>query len=231
MSTVEQHPPRVLPPLVHGQRLDRATFHERYEAMPENTRAELIGGVVYMPSQLYNDHGDTTMSAAGWLAFYKLRTPGLIPTAGTSTLLDDAGEPQPDLSVRIEPACGGQTHIEGGYIAGAPELVVELARSSKSIDLGSKKNDYERTGVLEYVVIAIDPDEIFWFVRRNERFVRLDPGPDGLYRSEAMPGLWLDAAALYDGNLNRLAEVVEQGCATHEHAAFVARLNAARNGA
>ena len=34
MSTVDRPQPRVLPPLVAGQRLDQPTFHERYEAMP-----------------------------------------------------------------------------------------------------------------------------------------------------------------------------------------------------
>ena len=38
--------------LVEGQRLDQPTFHALYEAMPPGTRAELIDGVVYMPSPL-----------------------------------------------------------------------------------------------------------------------------------------------------------------------------------
>jgi hypothetical protein len=48
----------VLPPLVAGQHLDQPTFHERYEAMPPETRAELVGGVVYMPSPMRLDHGN-----------------------------------------------------------------------------------------------------------------------------------------------------------------------------
>ena len=40
-----------------GQILDQPTFHERYEAMPPSTRAELVGGVVQMPSPLRSDHG------------------------------------------------------------------------------------------------------------------------------------------------------------------------------
>jgi hypothetical protein len=49
MSTVERTITNTLPPLVHGQHLDQPTFHERYEAMSPDTRAELVGGVVYMP--------------------------------------------------------------------------------------------------------------------------------------------------------------------------------------
>ena len=55
-------------------------------------------------------------------------------------------------------ALGGQTRIEHGYIVGAPELMIEIARSSRSYDLNEKKTDYERAGVLEYVVIELDPD-------------------------------------------------------------------------
>jgi hypothetical protein len=49
--------PQSLPPLEQGDHLDQKTFHARYEAMPEGTRAELIGGVVYMPSPLKLPHG------------------------------------------------------------------------------------------------------------------------------------------------------------------------------
>lgn len=52
----------------------------------------------------------------------------------------------------------------------------------------------------------------------------LPPGPDGIFRSEVFPGLWLDPKALFDDDLDRLIAVVDQGIATPEHAAFVARL-------
>ncbi len=43
--------------LIEGQRLDQPTFHALYEAMPPGTRAELIDGVVYMPSPVSDAHG------------------------------------------------------------------------------------------------------------------------------------------------------------------------------
>jgi hypothetical protein len=48
MSTTGRRPPKAPLPRVDGQRLDRATFHTRNEAMLPETKAELIGGVVYM---------------------------------------------------------------------------------------------------------------------------------------------------------------------------------------
>jgi Uma2 family endonuclease len=225
MSTIDRERRRVIPPLVDGERLDRRTFHERYEAMPPETRAELIGGVVMM-SPLRSDHGDFTRRLSGWLLYYQSGKHGITGGDNATTFLDDDSESQPDLHLRIRPEFGGQTRIEDGYIAGPPELIVEVARSSKPTDLGPKFADYERAGVLEYVVVALDPDEVHWFVRRGNQLVPHPTGSDGVFRSEVFPGLWLDPKALFAEDVEALLAVLERGKATPEHAAFVAALAA-----
>src|SRR6266851_963876 len=65
-----------LPPLEPGDNLDQKTFHARYEAMPDGTRAELIEGVVYMPSPLKNPHGRGHSRVMHWLVSYQATTPG-----------------------------------------------------------------------------------------------------------------------------------------------------------
>jgi hypothetical protein len=52
---------------------------------------------------------------------------------------------------------------------------------------------------------------------------------DGLYRSSSSPGLWLDPQALLKGDRQRLRDVIDLGCATPEHAAFVKKLADARS--
>jgi Uma2 family endonuclease len=182
MSTIDRSK-TAAPLLVAGQRLKQAEFHCRYEAMPPGTRAELIGGVVYMPSPVGRHHGRVSAHVATWLNLYRSRTPGVEVCNNTSTALDDLGEPQPDALLRIAPECGGQTHNAGNLIGGAPELVIEVADTSRNIDLGSKLSDYQGAGVLEYVVVASDPDEVIWHVRRADRFLRVPPDADGVYRS------------------------------------------------
>src|SRR3954468_16610893 len=113
MSTIDR--PKS-PPLEAGQRLDRATFHARYEAMPPDTRAELIGGVVYMPSPLRVRHGHFDSLVTTWLMLYRRATPGVQAPSNASVLLDDQGEPQPDVLLRILPSHDGQSRDEGGYI-------------------------------------------------------------------------------------------------------------------
>ena len=213
------------PPLVDGQRLHRAEFHARYEAMPPETRAELIGGVVsIMSSPLGYPHANTHAFVVGWLFHFDCRTPGVEVADNATTALDDLAEPQPDALMRILPARGGQTHDLGIYIGGAPELVAEVAASSRSIDLGAKLADYERAGVLEYLVVTLDPDDVFWHVRRDDRLVRVPPDADGLYCSAVFPGLWLDPVALLADDGPALVAALERGLATEGHARFVASL-------
>ena len=224
MSTVDRPESKTLPPLIAGQRLDRATFHERYEAMPPNTRAELVGGIVYMPSPLGIDHGERDADIVEWISHYKRRTPGVRRASNATTQFGDYGEPQPDLHLRIPEELGGSSRRVGKYLVGPPELVVEISDATRSFDLGPKKADYERAGVVEYLFVGLDSQEIRWFVRRADRFVEMIAGPDGVYRSETFPGLWLDPTAYFAEDMNRVLEVLEQGLATPEHQAFVAKL-------
>jgi len=231
MSTIErsvQTP--TFAPLVEGQRLDQATFHERYEQMPAGTRAELINGVVYMPSPVGPEHGRATVPALVWLSYYQEHTPGVDVLDNASTVLDIRREPQPDAQLRILPEYGGRTQTDRRFVRGVPELIVEVSHTSRYTDLGPKFDDYERVGVLEYVVRALDPDDVLWFSLREGRLVELPPDSEGIFRSESFPGLWLDPRALIEGNTRRLREILDRGLATSEHSAFVARLAAARAG-
>ncbi len=214
--------------LVEGQRLDQPTFHALYEAMPPGTRAELIDGVVYMPSPVGRAHGIAQVPVIVWLAYYAEKTPGIEVLDNATTILGWKSEPQPDAMLRIVPECGGRTWNKGGYIHGAPELIVEVSRATRYVDLGPKLDVYQQAGVLNYVVHAMDPDEIYWFGQEQGVLVRRPIDGDGLYRSTAFPGLWLDPQALLTENYQRLRTVLDLCCATPDHAEFTARLAAAR---
>lgn len=215
-------------PLENGDRLDQKTFHERYEAMPEGTRAELIGGIVYMMSPMKSPHGKHTREVSFSLRNYELATPGVEGGDGLTTILRDDSEPQPDACLYIPTSKGGQVRInEDEYVEGAPELIVEVASSTESKDLHIKKNDYEAAGVCEYVVVALRQKQVFWFALRDGKYESLVKGEDGIYRSEVFPGLWLDPRALLDLNGHRIRELVQQGVASDEHAAFVQKLSQA----
>jgi hypothetical protein len=218
--------PRPVPPLENGDRLTRAEFERRYAAMPPHVRAELVEGVVVMASPVrLTAHGQPHFDLIGWLAAYRVATPGVLGGDNATVRLDLDNEPQPDACLFIDPARGGAARIDAdGYVAGAPEFVAEVAASTVSHALGPKLTAYRRNGVREYLVWRVQDAAVDWFVLRDGRYDRLAPGPDGLHRSDVFPGLWLDAPALLRGDLARVHEALRQGLATPEHAAFAARL-------
>jgi len=226
MSTAG-HPVVADLPLFAGQRLDRVEFHERYWLMPPGIKAELIDGVVFMPSPLGAPHGRAHVPAVVWLSYYEENTLGVEVLDNVSTALGPKSEVQPDALLRILPEFGGQTRTER-IIFGAPELVIEASHSTKSVDLGPKLAVYEQAGVIEYVVRTLQPDEVRWHVLRDGRLIVMPPDPDGLHRSTMFPGLWLDPKALMNRDTRRLRAVVDLGLATPEHAAFIALLAARR---
>jgi Uma2 family endonuclease len=214
-----------LPPLVNGDYLDQKTFHKRYEAMSEDARAELVGGIVYIASPQKRRHGRWQARGMRWLDEYEEATPGTELLVNPTIILGPESESEPDSCLIILPEHGGQTwEDEDGYLNGAPELVAEVAWASESIDLHGKKIDYEKAGVREYLVVALRQQHIFWFVRRRGRFRDLAAGADGVIRSEVFPGLWLDPAALLRRDRKRLLAILRQGLAAPEHAAFMTKL-------
>lgn len=215
-------------PLIAGERLDQETFHARYEAMPPDTRAELIGGVVHLGGRTTARHGELTGDVIYWLAEYSYATAGTEALGRTTVILGPESEPEPDGCLLIAIAGLGQTHEVDEYVAGAPELIAEIADVSEGIDLHVKKLDYERAGVQEYVVVALRQQRIFWFRLRQGKYEELSPDATGVFRSEVFPGLWLDSSALLQLDHPRLHAAMAAGLASPEHAAFVAKLAAAK---
>ena len=67
---------------------------------------------------------------------------------------------------------------------------------------------------------------IDWFVLREGRFERLPLADAGHYRSETFAGLWLDPAAMLRSDFAQVTAVLQEGLASPEHAAFIAKLQA-----
>jgi len=231
MSVAIQHSAiSQIPRLEAGDRLTREEFERRYAAMPGLKKAELIEGVVYMPSPVSHEyHGDPHSILLGLMVIYRLSTPGVETGDNVTLRLDADNEPQPDCILRIKTECGGQCPLdENGYLAGAPELIAEIASSSASYDLHDKQQAYRKAGVCEYVVWRTRDQAIDWFVLEEGDYSPLPADENGVFRSRIFPGFWLDALALLKDDLPRVKACLEQGFASPEHAAFVERLQAAK---
>jgi Uma2 family endonuclease len=184
-----------------GDHLTRAEFHRRYLARPDIKKAELIDGVVYMPSPVrLTQHGQPHGFVMAWLGLYVSQRPDVILADNTTVYLDGQAEVQPDaFLVRLAP--GGPRLTEDGYVEGAPQLVVEVSASSATYDLHVKKEAFRRNGLQDYVVWRVLDGAIDWFRLQSSEYVPIEPDAEGIVESAQFPGLRLHVESMLTGDL------------------------------
>jgi len=199
--------------LENGDRLDRDEFERRYTAS-NIKKAELIEGIVHLASPLrFTQHGEPHSQIIGWLITYQAAIAGLKVGIEPTVRLDEANEPQPDAVLfRL----GGNAQIDAdGYITGAPELIAEIAASTVSYDLHSKKNAYEQNGVKEYLVWRTIDQQIDWFILENGKYKNLEPDATGIIKSQEFAGLWLNVEALLNNDMSTVLKTLQAGLASY----------------
>lgn len=203
------------PCLENGDRLTRHEFERRYANMPNVRKAELIEGVVFMPSPVsLVGHAEPHARIVGWLAYYRSLTPDVRIGDNATLRLDLDNEPQPDAVLFWDAARGGGARVAAdGYLEGVPELIVEVSSSSVSIDMHAKLHAYRRNGVPEYLVWRVADGVVDWFELTDGDYRPISADADGLVRSRRFPGLWLDPAALLRGDLARVIQGLQEGIA------------------
>lgn len=184
--------------LESGDHMDAAEFHRRYLLHPYLKKAELIDGVVYVPSPARSpQHGNPQFRLIGKLSQYSERIPGVTGDDNATLRLGPKNEPQPDVMLRWDAAHGGRSRLdEDGYVTGVPDLIAEISGSSHSYDLHEKKELYRRIGVQEYLVWQTEDGRIDWWELAHGEYVPLPVDADGFIRSRVFPGLVLNPAEL-----------------------------------
>ncbi len=205
---------KTIPLLENGDKLTRYEFERRYTAMPYQktgiNKAELIEGIVYMASPLrIRSHAQPHSRMMTWVGLYQSNMPSLVMGVKPTVRLDLKNEFQPD-AVMFIPGRGASI-TEDDYIVGAPELVIEIAASTVSIDLHDKKAAYCRNGVQEYIVWRTLDREIDWFSLQDSEYIRLEFDENGIIKSQVFPGLWLAVAAMLSGSMVDVLKVLQSG--------------------
>jgi Uma2 family endonuclease len=228
LSEPRKLPKKVLiPPLENGDRLTREEFHRRYEAMPENVKAELIKGVVYMSSPVrVTKHGDPHGLIMSCLGVYFLSTKGVKLSDNITYVANDEYQPQPDAVLRIEENCGGKSWVnDKDYLEGAPELVIEIASSSVSYDLHDKLEMYEQKGVQEYIVWRVLDNQIDWFGLEKGKYKKFVSDKQGIIESKVFSGLQLNVRAMLKDDLQKVLADLQKGLASSKYKSFAKQLS------
>ena len=187
-----------------GERIPPDEFRRRcgvLEAVGVDFRVEYVNGVVrMMPPPNFAGHTHPIRVMQGLLSAYTRQTPGVIDYTESGVTLpveETSADVSPDLCLVVQPGRGGQMSVDdAGYFVGPPELVVEVANSSLSYDLGEKRDLYEAAGVQEYLVHATRERRLLMMRRDGDRFRTVMPDADGVLASRIFPGLVFDTAAI-----------------------------------
>lgn len=219
-------PERILPAhsrtLRNGDKMMRPVFHSLYKQMPDGYRAELLGGIVFEPSPVSWWHGQHHIQLGFILKTYSLHIPQISVGDNTSLLLSDEDEVQPDLVLRISQDAGGRSRLNrDGYIEGAPEVVAEIAYSSRAIDLHLKKQLYKAAGVSEYIVVCLNPKRFLWFDLSCDQEL---PVHRSVTCSKVIPGLWINGDALLALDDKVCIKTLNKGLKSAEHRHFREKL-------
>ena len=224
----EERKKTAVPPLQNGDHLTRSEFERRYQEHDHVKKAELVEGVVHMPSPVLLNHGEIHSSVMIWLGMYRVHTRGVRLADNASVRLDIDNEVQPDAFLYVEPERGGQIVVGAdGYVSGAPEMVVEVAASSAACDLHEKRHVYRRNEVREYLVLLAYEKETRWFRWEEGQYDLLTPNDFGILQSRIFPGLWLQSEAFWADDLETVLATLRKGLKTTAHAEFVEKLQTA----
>ncbi len=196
-------------PLESGECLHSREFLRRYARMSRLKKAELIEGIVYMGSPVSVRHAKPDNLIQLWLGAYASQHPGIEALTNATVILDAENTVQPDALLRRLPEHGGLSRVnEDGYLAGPPELIVEVASSSASIDLRDKRRAYCRNGVREYLVWLVTESRLEWFCLEDDEYRSQLPDADGLLQSRVFPGLRVSVASLLAGDTAKVLEAL-----------------------
>jgi Uma2 family endonuclease len=171
------------------------TEEDYFRYAPENKFCEYIDGIVYMPSPVTDHHQEITvfltdlLNGSRWErgTGHVLPGPALLRVAPKRCL-------EPDifvLPVGVKPGRGV------GWAIRTAVLVVEvLSPSNRSYDLDFKAQIYRDAGIAE--LWFVDSRDRVLFVERREgeayQSLRLI---EGIHRSSALPGFWIDVSWLW----------------------------------
>jgi Uma2 family endonuclease len=177
-------------------RVKRMTYARFLREVPDGVHANLIDGEVKleMPTGTLHERIQRLLLIVLGV-FVSRHQLGEVFGSRTSVRIDGYNSFEPDvLFVHHE-----RRHVIGPMgLTGAPDLAVKIVSPSSRIDDRTRKFlGYQKVGVREYWLI--DPERrLAEFYRRGSKRVFQDvtPAAGQVFRSEAVPGFWLDPAWL-----------------------------------
>lgn len=191
--------------------LPKMTYEEFLEWADEDTFAEWVNGEVVFMSPVSKDHSDLMGFLLSLVRFF-------VEAHQSGVVHSDPFQMKtgPDLPGRAPDllfvATENLPRIKRNYLEGPADLVVEIVSpESRARDRGDKFYEYEAGGVGEYWLLDPLRRQAEFYGRNEDGIYRPLPiAEDGVFRSVALPGLWLRVDWLWQRPLPALLGVLRE---------------------
>ncbi len=169
---------------------DPVCFEEYLDWLTEETKADLIEGVIYMQSPPSERHEKIFVFLINVLNAYVVRKKlGIVRGSRTAIKFSEYNGTQPDV-VFIGNA--KRDLIHSYFVDGAADMVVEIVSpSTRHIDRVKKMALYAEHGVREYWLIDPDKETAEFFRNEYDAWKEMAVIEDGVFRSRAIAGFWM----------------------------------------
>ncbi len=172
------------------------TADEFVELVQDGQKADLLDGTIYMASpdspEAADVNGFIYFLVRGFVSRRKL---GKVYGPRSAFRLADTYVPEPDIAFVPR----DRLHRwKGSIFKGAPDLAVEIVTpDSLSRDPTIKRDVYESAGVREYWMVHLLDARSTFLRLDGKKYRDVTPERGSVFRSEAVPGFWLDPAWLF----------------------------------
>ncbi len=188
--------------------VDYATF---MAVIKESEKGDLINGVMKLEARVSIEHEEKFGFLFTLLVGYVSKNDmGQVLGSRTLVKINDRNGYEPDILFVSKDRLD---IIKPHDIIEGPDLVVEIiSPSSRRDDRVAKFQGYEQVGVQDYWIIDPRYGLVEFYRMTDGRLSQVDPD-DGIFRSEAVPGFWLNVGWLFAdepvSTFSALQEIIE----------------------
>ncbi len=183
------------------------TYDEFMEWADEDTLAEWVDGRIVMTSPASARHQDIGTFLNNVLSEHaRTHDLGRVLGAPFQMRLPTSGREPDVLFVAKEHL----NRVLLNRVQGPADLVVEIVSPESRVrDRGEKFYEYQEGGVGEYWLIDPDTSRAEFYQRDDAGLYQVvASGPDGIYRSRELPGLWMRVAWLWQEPLPEINKIM-----------------------
>lgn len=182
------------------RRVEWRNVEDFFALVEDGQKADLLDGIIYMASPDTPRNNQIANFVQVLLTNYvSKRGLGQVFASRVAFVLTEFDAPEPDVAFVATDRLGS---VDESRVYGGPNVAVEIvSRDSRSRDWVKKRRLYEQAGVAEYWLIEPRKKKAAFLQLSENGYEAIPLDADRFFRSQAVPGFWLDVDWLFQNPL------------------------------